>query len=430
MHTILKKLTESLVDLTKIVDAQTPDEPQLLSETFGMTFPAIYAADFKDIPSHLIKRIKAFDLEILTEDEIEEIGYLIQKIKNAQKILVPFLFENNEKGSQANYSFLATLNYISSFLDSLLTFERLNEVNTVTKNLSRRIQSLSARLDIASPDIDNIEEKIEKIIKAHLAAENLPIDLDELQKANKEVSDIRDAVLKVKFDIESLHSDSSVMVSSLSSKESLAEGYLQKCEEAIRASTSKGLAGAFEIKANKLNWSIRFWVLGLASALAAGGYVGYERLQALSAVLDKPEPSVVVVVTQLLLSVFSIGAPLWFSWLSTKQINQRFKLAEDYAFKSSVAKAYEGYRKEASNLDDDTFKTRLFDSALSRLEEAPLRFVQDPDHATPWMEMLNSKAFDKFLNASIENVNFVKDLVSKKAGPSAVPREEKKIESD
>jgi hypothetical protein len=190
------------------------------------------------------------------------------------------------------------------------------------------------------------------------------------------------------------------------------------------------LAGAFEIKANKLNWSIRFWVAGLTCALAAGGFVGYERLQALSAVLNRPDPSAVVVVTQILLSVLSIGAPLWFSWLSTKQINQRFKLAEDYAFKSSVAKAYEGYRKEASDLVDESFKVRLFDSALSRLEEAPLRFVQEPDHSTPWMEMLNSKAFDKFLNSSIENVNFVKELISKKTAPTVVSKETIKKETD
>jgi hypothetical protein len=115
-----------------------------------------------------------------------------------------------------------------------------------------------------------------------------------------------------------------------------------------------------------------------------------------------------------LLSVFSIGAPLWFAWLSTRQINQRFKLAEDYAYKSSVAKAYEGYRNEASKTSNGEFQKRLFDSALSRLEEPPLRFMQEHDHSTPWAELLNSKAFQQFLDASVENLNFVKKIVNKK----------------
>lgn len=73
----------------------------------------------------------------------------------------------------------------------------------------------------------------------------------------------------------------------------------------------------------------------------------------------------------IILSIVSVGAPLWFAWLATKQIGQRFRLAKDYSYKASVAKAYEGYRREAARIDED-FENRLFDSALTRLEEAPL----------------------------------------------------------
>lgn len=73
---------------------------------------------------------------------------------------------------------------------------------------------------------------------------------------------------------------------------------------------------------------------------------------------------------------------------------QRFRLAEDYAFKASVAKAYEGYRKEAARIDPE-FESRLFSSALSRLEEAPLRLVKDQGHGSPLQEIMNSEAFQK-----------------------------------
>ncbi|MOA11013.1 hypothetical protein D3C78_1309280 [compost metagenome] len=187
------------------------------------------------------------------------------------------------------------------------------------------------------------------------------------------------------------------------------------CEEAIRASTSKGLAGAFEIKAEKLNKSITHWVGGLLIALLGGCYIGFERLKVLSAVLNQTNPSTAVIVTQLILSMFSIGAPLWLAWISTKQINQRFKLAEDYAFKAAVAKAYEGYKNEAAKVSNGDFEKRLFDSALTRLEEAPLRLIDNEDHPTPWTEMLNSKSFQKFLDASLDNIEFVKGLISKKS---------------
>src|SRR5690606_11815180 len=86
------------------------------------------------------------------------------------------------------------------------------------------------------------------------------------------------------------------------------------------------------------------------------------------------------------------GAPLWFAWIATKQINQRFRLSEDYAYKASVAKAYEGYRREAAKIDT-IFEARLFSSALERLEEAPLRLVEEEMHGSPWHELFTSKPF-------------------------------------
>ena len=73
------------------------------------------------------------------------------------------------------------------------------------------------------------------------------------------------------------------------------------------------------------------------------------------------------------------------------------RLAEDYGYKASVAKAYEGYRREAARIDED-FENRLFDSALTRLEEAPLRLVDEESHGSPWHELISSDAFKAALD--------------------------------
>ena len=85
---------------------------------------------------------------------------------------------------------------------------------------------------------------------------------------------------------------------------------------------------------------------------------------------------------------------MWFAWLATKQIGQRFRLAEDYAFKASVSRAYEGYRREAENIDP-AFVSRLFASALSRLDEQPLRLVETATHGSPWHELASSDLIRK-----------------------------------
>ncbi|MBE4826620.1 hypothetical protein IM290_21470, partial [Enterobacter cloacae complex sp. S1] len=74
---------------------------------------------------------------------------------------------------------------------------------------------------------------------------------------------------------------------SLDEKETKAAEYLALCEEAIRASTSKGLAGAFEIKANKLNKSIQAWVGGLILSLVLGGWFGFKRFEVYQLCLSK-----------------------------------------------------------------------------------------------------------------------------------------------
>jgi hypothetical protein len=39
---------------------------------------------------------------------------------------------------------------------------------------------------------------------------------------------------------------------------------------------------------------------------------------------------------------------------------------------------------------DEQFSSRLFSSALTRLEEAPLRLVDAQDHGSPWHELFAS----------------------------------------
>ena len=157
-----------------------------------------------------------------------------------------------------------------------------------------------------------------------------------------------------------------------------------------------------------MNW----WAGWLALALISGAGLGLLRISALSSVLANEHPNWGAVALHMVLSIISVGAPLWFAWMATKQIQQRFKLAEDYAFKASVAKAYEGYRKEAANIDE-AFVSRLFASALTRLEEAPLRMIDgEKSHGGPWHELVHSDGFKAALEKSEGLARYAVDTAS------------------
>ena len=137
-----------------------------------------------------------------------------------------------------------------------------------------------------------------------------------------------------------------------------------------------------------------FWIVGLLVALSAGSIFGSIQLRSLLNMLDGPGAPGSVIVLNALLSFLSIGAPVWFAWLATKQIGQRFRLAEDYAFKAAVSRAYEGFRRETARFDKD-MEEKLLASALTRLDELPLRLLEAQSYGSPWHELASSEVMKK-----------------------------------
>lgn len=180
---------------------------------------------------------------------------------------------------------------------------------------------------------------------------------------------------------------------------------------AYSAATSVGLAAAFAERSKDLNDSMMQWVVGLIVALVAGSYFGSWQLRALSELIKVPEASPSIIVLNLLLALLSVGAPVWFAWLATKQIGQRFRLAEDYAFKASISRAYEGFRREAARFDED-MEAKLLTSALTRLDELPLRLVETDSHGSPWHELASSAVVKQAMKAVPNFAEQVKDLAS------------------
>jgi hypothetical protein len=207
--------------------------------------------------------------------------------------------------------------------------------------------------------------------------------------------------IKSEAALEDAEKKSKSAIDKMEGYEVAAQKLIAQCEAAYHITTTKGLAGAFDQRAASLAWSMRGWVLGLAAALVTGSWIGGARLSKLATSLTDATPNWPAIVSNVALSILGVCAPLWFAWLATKQIGQRFRLAEDYAFKASVAKAYEGYRKEAAMLDPE-FQSTLFRSALTRLDEAPLRLVETEHHGSPWAEMLNSAAVKNAFKISPE----------------------------
>lgn len=368
---------------------------QTLVETWGWNCPSLTRHDLAEIPANLARRIKFVEPKVTDENVLKMLGDIPKKLQLIQTHTVPQIYGGN--CAVASMAFINTLQTITEQLEPFLNWQVSNDPKAMPSKIAKRVRSYIDELDEIAPNKEALSKQIKLIQDAVEAAESLPTDLKALKDAHTKITKISDDSIAILGRISPKEKEATDSVSSIRSKEVEAEKLIQLCEKTYQITTAKGLAGAFEMRATKLSHSMSLWVIGLICALIAGVYLGTHSFDLLSKALLANSPNWQIISINIMMAFFSVGAPVWFAWVATKQIGQKFRLSEDYAFKASVAKAYEGYRKEAARIDP-AFEARLFSSALTRLEEAPLRLVESESHGSPWHELFASKPFQRALN--------------------------------
>jgi len=413
MNEEITNLCEALEDLAEAVEKGWSDK-RTLNEAFGWHHPAVDRKELAYLPKAIASKIRNANLESDDEEFLQILDEIPGKLERLKSSTLPQFFSGN--GHQAIPAYMTTLDWISSVVDPHLSWVISNDAKSMPPAISRRLKGLQAKIDQIDIDQEKLINQIKLINEATETAESLPSDLEDLKVARKKVDSIGQEVLKTASKVSTAKEETDTLLASIKDNKTETDKLVDNCEEAYRITTSKGLAGAFDQRAKQLAMSMWVWVFGLLCSLSAAWYVGAQRIEILTGALSDPDPKWGMVLMHFMLAIVSLGAPLWFAWLSTKQVGQRFKLAEDYGFKASVAKAYEGYRKEAARIDEK-LEARLFESALARVEEAPLRFVDESSHGTPWHELAESSGFKE----ALKNIPEFRDRVLSLAN-SAISR--------
>lgn len=360
------------------------DGDATLAQQWGWELPPLNRHELAKIPTSIARRISHISDNRLSSDSISAIGQIPAKVEYLQSSVIQQIYNGNGRAAIDSIRALADWIYaaVPELLSPVVDWQSVDEEKLVPTNLKRRIRGIEATIKLLEDRSVGLGEKIDLIDDAHAAAESLPTDLQSLQDASQEVGGYLTDSRENAAHVQKFHEDSRLIFKELKAYRDDVVKLVENCEDAYSAATTKGLGEAFAGRASELKSNVYLWVSGLVIALAAGVFVGNNRVNALSASINNPNISGAVVISNLLLAVIGIGAPVWFAWLATKQIGHGFRLAEDYAFKATVARAYEGYRREAVRLDE-AFAKRLFSSALDRLDEAPLRFVELESHGSP-----------------------------------------------
>lgn len=406
--------------LEKVANSFSPrlEEKRLLSELYGWNCASLSYQDLANIPLSLAQQIKETQIQEISDElknTLQDVSRKLQVMQSQQ--IINHLFSGN--AVQAIPAYMGTMTWIEMQISPLLLFREINKTESLIwqsmedpkalpPHISKNLASLKKQVDEIVINKEELISTIKLIHEAKETAEHLPASLITLKEAH---STIENRLARSEIDsqkVSELKDNSIQHEKSIGEKILEAEKLISQCEEAYQVTTTKGLAGAFEERANKLSWSMWIWVVGFLIALGFGAWIGHQRLDLLTKTMLAKNPDTNIIIIQTILSALSLGAPIWFAWVASKQIGYRFRLAEDYAFKASVAKAYEGYRKAAANFDE-TFAARLFSSALTRVEEPPLRLIEKNNHASPLHELINSSSSLEFQKAMNNLPTEIKD---------------------
>ncbi|HHQ4501815.1 TPA: hypothetical protein ACSPZQ_001008 [Aeromonas veronii] len=386
MHVALINIKSQLELIVTRIDSSIPSD-----EPFGIvhnnwSFPGLTRLELKEEAQSIIDLIDAHGGDDVGHHEVRLRDYE-RRLVYLQSSTIPQIWGN---AGQAVPAFMLTMDGLRKALSPVLQQDNHLEAAVKLRKLAQQIRGLEAKLNKLNPRTTDLVTMVERIEDAYHAADQLPTDLESLSEARADIEKLVKAAEKDTGHIESIREHADKLDQKLQQSNEEAESVLERCETAYSASTSVGLAAAFSERSKALSGSMWLWVVGLVVALSLGSFFGSKQLSTLSELFKTPDVSMAVVALNLLLSLLSVGAPIWFSWLATKQIGQRFKLAEDYAFKASISRAYEGFRREAARFDKD-MEAKLLTSALTRLDELPLRLVENTNHGSPWHELASSE---------------------------------------
>ncbi len=209
----------------------------------------------------------------------------------------------------------------------------------------------------------------------------------------KETESIASAEAAKEKEVESVNSAKIALTKETEASTSAKEAKRSAAEAAVahNLSTTAGLAGAFNVKADEALKRMFYAGIALFVALALVGIFGYSRFdEAFSTISDLIEKDKVLeaIVAQILFFIMGVGAPVWLAWMATRMMSKYFQLSEDYSYKASLAKAYIGFKEQADGLDP-IFEERLFAAAITQLDANPLRFFEESSHpGSPIQDLL------------------------------------------
>lgn len=329
--------------------------------------------------------------------------------------------------NQSNAQFFDKIVHIVSIVN--LTFqqyfdwEHVEDLKKIPREVKQRITIVQNSLNEVEESSEGIQAKVKLINEAYDAATELPVLLQDLKQSRKEIDLVKNNSNTGLANIQSNKSRSENDLNSIETLKKQAENLLveagdilKQMQDKLTMSTSTGLAHAFSNRSNELKRTSFWWTLGFIASLICTFIIAYSRFNDLKGTITQDTP-ISYVIIQIIISLISLSAPVWFAIISSKQIQKLFTLSEDYAYKASISASYEGYRQEAYDVDSELVK-KLLNTALTKVDEAPLRLVGKEQSSSPFEELINQQHIKQLIEEMPEVKDKLFTMFTKESSPT------------
>lgn len=413
----MQSVRSNITRLKNQIEMSFPDEGDLF-EFPGVTHGLLMS---------LLESASSESYELLDKEEGEEIILLKRKLAQPFETCRNYLndFKGGNKGKRYFDEFVRALTEIRDHIR--LTYlirnksglrteneiqaakESLTELASCKEKLKVDVEELLAIHDELKKKLDSVvaaEEEAQESLESATEAGNtissiqskVSASFEVVSKYEQQIAESKEAALQNSSEITVIATRGKRAISELDAAQDSLVGITEEtqnlqniCKElndeitkTLEAANRVGMAGSFNSRKEELKTSLAFWaiffVLSIGAILVIGLWMIYPYLgqNALGMKLEDVGLKLIVV------------APLvWLAWMSARQYGYISKIREDYSFKYATEMAFEGYKKQAQEINEELLN-QLLKQAIDTVGQNPIRLYSSKEnHASPIQEVFD-----------------------------------------
>ncbi|GHV76563.1 hypothetical protein AGMMS49942_13840 [Spirochaetia bacterium] len=141
-----------------------------------------------------------------------------------------------------------------------------------------------------------------------------------------------------------------------------------------------GMAGAFYKRKNELKVTVVLW--GLASVISIGIFIALSYIFTMQ-ILNSPQ----IDPLRDIYKIPSLAACVWLGWFCIKQFGYSIRIGEDYSYKYAISMAFEGYKNETRDINEDLLEKLLAATLVNISSNPTTLYNSKSNHGSPWHEL-------------------------------------------